>query len=110
MNYKLLLLVLGACMLFPIGDVYSAKISCAENIDLEEYPICNYVTEWNESQEFDEKVLLELTKKVNEINDNPKDIRIFVQEAIDQVNLVYPGLEEKCQEIQDKIFELLKIS
>ena len=104
------LVLLGAIMLFPISDVYSTKISCAEDIDLQKYPICNYVTEWNESQEFDEKVLAELTKKVNEINNNTHDIHIFIQEAIDQVNLDYPGLQEKCQKIQDKIYELLKIS
>jgi len=39
-------IALLAFMLFPVDDAYSFKIHCAEDIDLEEYPLCQYETEW----------------------------------------------------------------
>jgi len=109
MNYKLLLLILAmGFVLFPFSNSYAAKISCAADIDLDKYPICNYVTEWNESEEFNEKLLAELAIHVEQINDNPDEFSQIYQAVVDKINRDYPGLQEKCQKIKDQIYEWIQ--
>ena len=95
-------------VMFPLGDAYSAKFSCADNIDLQEYPFCKYESEWNESEKFDDYVNDELVKRVDEINENPDLIKQIYREIKDQINRDYPGLEEECEKIKDWIYEQVK--
>ncbi len=97
-------------LLIPLSNAYSTKISCSDNIDVSEYPICNYVDEWNESEEFNEKVLAEMTKRVNEINDEPELVYQVYEQSVNIVNQLYPGLQEKCEEIKDRIYEMIRNS
>ena len=109
MYYKIALMALALVfVMFPLGDAYSTKISCAEDVDLQEYPICKYVSEWNESEEFEEKLLVELTNRVDEINSNPELYLQIYLEALNKVNQENPGLEEKCEKLKDWIFDQLR--
>ncbi len=103
----LLTLVLVLVM-FPLGDAYSAKIHCADDVDLEKYPSCKYVTEWNESEKFNEYVVDELANRADEINENPHLFSQIYQETIDKINRENPGLEEEGQKIKDWIREQIK--
>lgn len=98
------LVIVCTLLTFTVSNVYSEKIRCAEDIDLQKYPICKYESEWNESEEFNELVVVELTKQEKRINDNPDEFFEIYQKIIDQVNVDNPGLLEKCQEIKDWIF------
>ena len=84
------------------------KISCSDDVDFDEFPLCNYVSEWNESEAFDEKVLEELTIRADEINENPEIFSQIYQETLNKVNQDNPGLEEKSQKLRDWIFEQIK--
>jgi len=110
MNQKLLIFVMIGFLLIPLSNAYSTKISCSDNIDVNEYPICNYVDEWNESEEFNEKVLAEMTKRVNEINDEPELAYQVYEQSVDLVNQLYPGLQEKGEETKDRIYEMIRNS
>ena len=92
----------------PLATVDAMKIRCAENTDLDEFPICRYVTEWNESEEFDRKVLAELSLKVNEINEDPESYPQIYQETIKKVNQENPGLQEKCEKLRAWISEQIR--
>jgi len=112
MNYKLLLLIFATVgfVLFSVSsnhDAYAFKISCAAYIDVQEYPICNHVTDWNESEEFNDKVLTELANDVEEIKNNPGKASQIHQQVIDKVSKDNPGLQEKCKLIKDWIYELI---
>ncbi len=93
---------------FSLNDAYSMKISCADNVDLEEFPICNYISEWNESEKFDEKVLAELTIRADEINENPELFSQIYQETLNKVNRDNSGLEEKSQKLRELIYNQIK--
>ena len=40
-----------------VPGVSAEKIFCNENISLEDFPICKYQSEWNESEKFNEKLI-----------------------------------------------------
>jgi len=103
-----LLTLAMAFIMFPLGDAYSAKIHCADDVDLQKYPSCKYVSEWNESEKFNEYVVDELANRADEINENPHLFNQIYQETIDKINRDNPGLEEKCQKIKDWIREQIK--
>jgi len=109
MNYKILMLALAVTLIaLPFsGSAHAMKISCADDIDLEKFPICNYVTQWNESKKFDEKVLAELTLRVIEINADPESFPQIYQETLDKVNRENPGLQEKSQELKDWLYGII---
>jgi|APSaa5957512535_1039671.scaffolds.fasta_scaffold20407_1 hypothetical protein len=101
-------LVALAFVAFPLNDAYSMKASCAEDIDIQEYPICKYISEWNESEEFGDKVYAELVNRADEINANPGTSSQIHQEIRDKINQENPGLEEKCQKLKDWIYEQIR--
>lgn len=109
MNNKIIMMALAVTLIaLPLsGSAHAMKISCADNIDLEKFPICNYVTEWNESKKFDEKVLAELTLRVIEINADPESFPQIYQETLDKVNLENPGLQEKSQKLKDWLHDIV---
>lgn len=95
-------------MTMQLATAEAMKISCAEDTDLDEFPICRYVTEWNESEEFDEKVLAELSLRVDEINADPESYPQIHQETINKVNSENPGLQEKCQKLRAWIYDQIR--
>ena len=107
-SLSLLSLFLIAFMMFPIGDAYSFKIHCADDIDLEEYPLCQYETEWNESEKFNELVVNGLKERSDEINADPSSFDKIYSEIQTQVDRDNPGLYEKGIEIKNWIYEQLE--
>ncbi len=88
-------------------DAYAMKISCADDINLQEFLICKYVKEWNESEEYEEKVLEEIATHVGELNSkNISQYYKIVREKVEQEN---PGLKEKCEELRKWVLEQVRI-
>jgi len=85
------------------------KINCADYINFDEYPICNYVTEWNESEKFNELMLTELTLRADEINENPELVSQIYQEAREKVNNENVGLLEWCVNLRDWVYEQIRL-
>ncbi len=105
LNYKLFVLALTVLfMAFQSTDAYSLRINCDDGMDVQEYPICEYVSEWNESEEFNEKVFAELALRADEINEDPRSASQIYQETLNKVNRDNPGLQEKCQKLKDWVY------
>jgi len=93
---------------FSALDVSAEKINCSENVDMKKYPICMYETEWNVSEEFNEKVSEELGNYQQEINDDPDSFGEIYAEVYDKVDSENPGLREKCESLKAWIYEQLE--
>ncbi len=100
-------LFLLAFILFPINDAYSFKIHCADNIDLTEYPLCNYEEQWNESEKFNELVVDELKIRSNNMNNEPENFDKIYSDVLNYVNRENPGLYEQGIQIKNWINEQL---
>lgn len=61
----LLVMVIGFGL---VPGIAAEKIHCSEDIDLEKYPICKYESKWNESEQFNEKLIKALGERQAEIN------------------------------------------
>ena len=94
--------------MFPVGDAHSFKIHCADDIDLEEYPLCQYETEWNESEKFNELVVDGLKERSDEINEDPSSFDRIYSEIQKQVDRDNPGLYERGIEIKNWIYDQLE--
>lgn len=124
LNYKLFILILSvAFVAFPLSNnAYATKIDCADDVDLEKYPFCNYVDEWNEAQEWNEKVYDEMVIKAKDIQcaghdeahegehslDCSNSLESILQEITDKVNQDNPGLKEKCEALMKWVYEQVK--
>jgi len=93
-----------ALMMLSMPYAFAEKIKCAENVDLEKYPICKYEEQWNKAQEFNEKLINELNSHYEEINDNPSDYFGIHQKLVDKVEKDNPGLKEECQRVKQWIY------
>jgi hypothetical protein len=102
-------LFLLAFILFPINDAYSFKIHCADDIDLIEYPLCNYEEQWNESEKFNELVVDELKTRTNDMNNEPKSFDKIYSDVLNKVNRENPGLYEQGIQIKNWINEQLEL-
>jgi len=100
-------LFLLAFIIFPVDDAYSFKIHCADNIDLEEYPLCNYEQQWNESEKFNELVVDELKIRTNDVNADYENFDKIYSDILNKINGENPGLYEKGLEIKDWISKQL---
>ncbi len=102
------LVILALVVAFSLNDnAYAMKFSCADDIDLQEYPICKYVKEWNASEEYEDKVLEELATHVGHLDaSNVAEHYIEVREKVEQEN---PGLKEKCEELREWVLEQVRI-
>ena len=100
-------LFLLAFILFPINDAYSFKIHSADNIDLTEYPLCNYEEQWNESERFNELVVDELKIRTNDMNNEPENFDKIYSDVLNYVNRENPGLYEQGIQIKNWINEQL---
>ena len=107
-SLSLFSLFLIAFMMFPVGDAHSFKIHCADDIDLEEYPLCQYETEWNESEKFNELVVDGLKERSDEINEDPSSFDRIYSEIQKQVDRDNPGLYERGIEIKNWIYDQLE--
>ena len=94
-------------ILFPIDDAYSFKIHCVPEIDLEEFPICEYEDLWNQSERFNELVVDELANRANDINSDPSSFQKIHSDSIDKVNQENPGLYDEGVQIKNWISEQL---
>ena len=101
-------IALLAFMLFPVDDAFSFKIHCADDIDLEKYPLCKYEEQWNESEKFNELVVDELKIRTNDMNSEPENFDKIYSDVLNKVNRENPGLYETCQDIKDWINEQLE--
>jgi len=87
---------------------FSPGFSCADDIDLQEYPFCKYVKEWNASEEYEDKVLEELATHVGHLDaSNVAEHYIEVREKVEQEN---PGLKEKCEELREWVLEQVRFN
>ncbi len=103
------LVILALVVAFSLNDnAYAMKFSCADDIDLQEYPFCKYVKEWNASEEYEDKVLEELATHVGHLNaENIAEHYIEVREKVEQEN---PGLKEKCEELREWVLEQVRFN
>lgn len=110
-----------------VPGVSSEKIFCSDSINLEEFPICKYQSEWNMSEKFNEKLIealgerqAEINKKVikesgedkqQEINDLDRYHKVYsevyreVYNTVDQEN---PGLKEQGEKLKEWIYKQLE--
>lgn len=115
-NYKFLLLLLVVTFIvFQINEAYSWKVNCSEEVaNSGDYPICDYVTEWNDSQKFDDLVYDEIllrADEVHEANGDGEKLRVWQQinqESIDKVSEEYPGLEKWCNDLREWVYEKIR--
>ena len=100
--------ILALVVTFSLNDnAYAMKFECAADIDLQEYPFCKYVKEWNASEEYEDKVLEELATHVGHLDaGNVAEHYIEVREKVEQEN---PGLKEKCEELREWVLEQVRI-
>ena len=96
-------LFLLAFILFPIDDAYSFKIHCAADVDLIEFPICQYEDLWNQSERFNELVVDELKNRANDINNDPSLFQKIYSDSLNKINRENPGLYDEGQEIKSWI-------
>jgi len=106
-SYQLVILLSMTAMMFSMPNVSAEKINCPENADLEKYPICKYEEQWNESEEFNEKLIEELAHHQKQINEDPSKFAEIYQMVHDKVNSEHPGLQEKCKQLKAWIYEQL---
>ena len=109
-SFGIFSLFLIAFMMFPVDDAYSFKIHCADNIDLEEYPLCNYEEQWNESEKFNELVVDELKNRTNDMNNEPKNFDKIYSDVLNKVDRENRGLYEKGIEIKNWINSQLEMN
>lgn len=98
-------LFLLAFVMFPATDASAFKIHCADNIDLEEYPLCQYVEQWNQSEKFNELVVDELKNRTNDINSDPNSFQKIYSDLLNKINQENPGLYEEGVQIKSWISE-----
>jgi len=84
-------------LVFPLNAAFAEMIRCAPNVDLEQYPICEYEEQWNASERINQLIVDELANRQNDINDNPELFYDIVQESIEKVERENPGLAEASQ-------------
>jgi len=114
----------SVALLLPMGVnvAHAGFISCPDNVDFEMYPICEYETQWNASERFNELVVQKISNMTTQINSR----EIYVDnthagtEDIDQMKWAYlsgvfaiatqqvkienPGLFEMGERIKDEIY------
>ncbi len=102
------LVILALVVAFSLNDnAHAMKFSCADDIDLQEYPFCKYVKEWNASEEYEDKVLEELATHVGDLNaENIAEHYIEAREKVEQEN---PGLKEECEKLREWVLEQVRI-
>jgi len=107
-------------------DADAMYMNCREDVDLEKFPICNYVEKWNAAQEFGALVNTEVRLRVDEIlkedyyspsSVNQAKILQIYPEARDKINAEnivvdengkYITLEKWCSDMQDWIYEQIR--
>ena len=129
--------ICGISILFSFGfdSADASYINCPDGVDLTKYPICNYVDQWNESEEFAFLVNERFNKSVQEFyqseefatmtsvnNDvsakesdtqshTDRQVWYKIQEIHDiaenQIRNEHPGLEEKGLQMKMDIYEAL---
>ncbi len=100
--------ILALVVTFSLNDnAYAMKFECAADIDLQEYPFCKYVKEWNASEEYEDKVLEELATHVGHLN--AENIAQYYKEVREKVEQENPGLKEKCEELREWVLEQVRI-
>ncbi len=104
----LVILMSLSIVVLSTQDVSAEKIHCSENVDVKKYPICMYETEWNESEKFNEKVIDELSKYTQEINDDPSRFSEIYTEVYNKVDRENEGLQEKGKALKKWIYEQLE--
>ena len=110
-----------------VPGVSAEKIFCNENINLEDFPICKYQSEWNESEKFNEKLIKALGERQEELNakiiktsgeesqeelndlsryhDTYREIYREVYKTVEQQN---PGLKEQGQQLKAWVYKQLE--
>lgn len=112
----LLVMVIGIGL---VPAVSAEKIHCSDGINLEEFPICEYQSEWNMSEKFNEKLIEALGERQAEINKESEDdkqqeinyldryLEVYreVYNTVDQEN---PGLQEQGEKLKEWIYKQLE--
>lgn len=96
-----------AFVIFPVTDSYSFKIDCVSGVDFEEFPICEYEDLWNQSEQFNELLVDELSNRANEINTDPELFQKIYSDSFNKINRENPGLYDEGEEIKKWIYEQL---
>ena len=96
-----------AFVLFTPADTYSFTINCAPDVDIEEFPICEYENLWNQSERFNELLVDELSNRANDINAEPENFSKTYTDSFEKINRENPGLYEEGEEIKNWISEQL---
>ena len=110
-NYKqtgTIVIMTVLLMILPLNESYAEKINCAEGIDLIKYPICKYEDKWNQSEQFNEKVVDEMAERANRINADPDMFYQIYLQSIEKVDRENPGLKQTCQIMKDWIYAQLE--